>query len=161
MGVKRIVDTGFWKDEKVLDIFSPEDRYFFLYLLTNPQSRQSGIYKMPRKLMAFELGYSKEAVSVLIERFEKHGVIRYSDETQEIAIMNYLRYSIVKGGKPLEDCIKSDLKSISDKRLIQIVYDHMEKFLDDAGIDKPTYANIKTIFKSFLPNDNGNGRERK
>ena len=30
MGIKRIVDTGFWTDGKVED-FSPEDKYFMLY----------------------------------------------------------------------------------------------------------------------------------
>ena len=45
MGIKRIVDVSFWTDGKV-DEFSPEDKYFMLYLLTNPFSKQLGIYEI-------------------------------------------------------------------------------------------------------------------
>ena len=44
MGIKRVVDVDFWNDEKVMDLFTPEDKLFFLYLLTNPHTTQLGIY---------------------------------------------------------------------------------------------------------------------
>ena len=69
MGIKRIVDTSFWTDGKV-DEFSPEDKYFMLYLLTNPFSTQLGIYEISIKQVAFQLGYSMDAVKVLLERFD-------------------------------------------------------------------------------------------
>ena len=70
MAIKRIVDTGFWTDDKVVDEFSPEDRYFMLYLMTNPHSSQLGIYKFNKRIMAFEMGYSVESVTVMLERFQ-------------------------------------------------------------------------------------------
>ncbi|BAX71292.1 hypothetical protein [Leuconostoc suionicum] len=48
MAIKRIVDTRFWNDNKVIDTFSVEDKYFLLYLMTNPESTQLGIYKLGR-----------------------------------------------------------------------------------------------------------------
>ena len=48
MGIKRVIDTSFWTDGKV-DEFSPEDKYFMLYLLTNPFSKQLGIYEISVK----------------------------------------------------------------------------------------------------------------
>ena len=39
MGIKRVINTDFWLDDKVLDLFSPEDKLFFLYLMTNPHSK--------------------------------------------------------------------------------------------------------------------------
>ena len=99
MGVKRIVDTGFWTDPDVVDLYSCEDKYFLLYLLTNPHTKQCGIYSLPKKFMAFETGYSKEVVEVLIDRFsKKYKKIVYNDGTQEIAVLNSLKYSVVKGG---------------------------------------------------------------
>lgn len=81
MGIKRIVDTAFWTDGK-MDDFSPEDRYFYLYLMTNPFSTQLGIYEISIKQAAFQLGYSMDAVKVLIERFQnKYGLIIYDSET--------------------------------------------------------------------------------
>lgn len=127
MGIKRVVDTSFWTDGKV-DDFSPEDKYFMLYLLTNPFTTQLGIYEMPPKQAAFQLGYSMEAVSVLLDRFEtKYGVLRYSKDTHEVAIKNYLRHSIIKGGKPVEDCLVKELKAVKNKNLISWVFSNVKK----------------------------------
>lgn len=126
MGINRIVNTDFWQDEKVLDSFSVEDKYFWLYLLTNPQTKQLGIYKLPIKIMAFQTGYGVETINVLLDRFSRvYEVIKYNYETQEIAILNYLKWSIVRGGKPVEDCIKADMEKVKDKSLITFVYDHL------------------------------------
>ena len=126
MSVKRIVDTSFWNDEKVVEKFTPEDKYFMLYLLTNPHSTQLGVYQITKRHMAFELGYSVEAVSALIDRFEnRYGIIKYSTETSEVAIKNYLKYSIVKGGKPVEDLLIKELALIKDKSLLRYVYDNI------------------------------------
>jgi uncharacterized phage protein (TIGR02220 family) len=126
MGVKRIVDTSFWTDSKV-DDFSPEDKYFMLYLMTNPFTTQLGIYSISIKQVAFHLGYSVEAVSVLIERFEnKYGVIIFSKDTNEIAIKNYLRHSIIKGGAPVRDCLIKEMKKVKNKELIARVFSHIK-----------------------------------
>lgn len=119
---KRVVDMSFWTDDKVVDLFSPEDKYFFLYLLTNPHSTQLGIYPLNKKVAAFELGYSVEAVAVLLDRFQnKYQIIRYSEETGEVAILHYLRHSIVKGGKPVEDLLLREINNVKNKDLLRYV----------------------------------------
>lgn len=123
MGIKRIVDTDFWVDDKVVDMFSPEDKLFMLYLLTNPHSTQLGIYPLNRKIMAFELGYSIDTVSILLDRFEnKYNIIRYSADTSEIAIKNYLRHSIIKGGKPVEDLLVKEISKVKNRNLLKYVF---------------------------------------
>jgi hypothetical protein len=83
----RIMQTDFWKDPIVLEEMTPEDKYFLLYLLTNPNTTQIGIYRITMKQMAYELGYSIESVQSLMDRFIKHyKVIRYNPETRELAI---------------------------------------------------------------------------
>ena len=130
MGIKRIVDTAFWTDGKV-DDFSPEDKYFMLYLLTNPFTTQLGIYEISIKQVAFQLGYSTEAVNVLIERFEKkYGLIIYSEKTKEIAIKNFLRHSIIKGGAPVRDCLIKEIRRVKDKDLITQVFVHIKNAED-------------------------------
>ena len=71
----RVIQQSLWTDEKIIDNYSCEDKYFWLYLLTNPQTNQLGIYKLPTKLAAFQLGYSREQVIVLLDRFEKRVVV--------------------------------------------------------------------------------------
>ena len=126
MGIKRIVDTAFWTDGKV-DEFSPEDKYFMLYLLTNPFTTQLGIYEISIKQVAFQLGYSVDAVNVLLERFEnKYGIIIFSKSTNEVAIRNFLRHSIIKGGAPVRDCLIKEMKKVKNKELIARVFTHIK-----------------------------------
>ena len=126
MGIKRIVDTSFWIDGKV-DEFTPEDKYFMLYLLTNPFSTQLGIYEISVKQVAFQMGYSMDSVRNLIERFEnKYGIIIFSKSTNEIAIKNFLRHSIIKGGAPVRDCLIKEMKAIKNKELIVRVFSHIK-----------------------------------
>ena len=124
--VKRVVSTSFWTDNKV-DDFTPEDKYFMLYLLTNPFTSQLGIYEISIKQAAFQLGYSVDAVKSLIDRFEnKYGVIVFSKETNEIAIKNFLRHSIIKGGAPVRDCLIKEMKAVKNKTLIATVFSHIK-----------------------------------
>ena len=124
--VKRIVSTSFWTDNKV-DEFTPEDKYFMLYLLTNPFTTQLGIYELSIKQAAFQMGYSMDAFNVLLDRFEnKYHIIVYSKETGEIAIKNFLRHSIIKGGAPVRDCLIKELKAVKNKDLIASVFSHIK-----------------------------------
>lgn len=125
--VKRMVSTEFWEDQKVMTVFTPEDKYFMLYLLTNPHTTQLGIYRLVPKIAAFEMGYSVEAVDSLIERFsEKYGIISYNRETMEVAIKNYLIHSVIKGGKPVLDCLKQDAQKVKDKSLLFYIAESMD-----------------------------------
>ena len=126
MGIKRIIDTTFWTDGKV-DEFSPEDKFFMLYLLTNPFSTQLGIYEISIKQVAFQMGYSVDAVKVLLDRFEnKYKMILFSKETSEVAILNFLRHSIIKGGAPVRDCLIKEIKNVKNKELIARVFAHIK-----------------------------------
>lgn len=130
MGIKRPVDTSFWTDDKV-DDFSPEDKYFMLYLMTGPLTTQLGIYGISVKQFAFHLGYSLDTVRVLLDRFEnKYGIIIYSQETSEIAIKNYLRHSIIKGGFPVRDCLIKEMAKVKNKDLIAKVFAHVKSYED-------------------------------
>lgn len=154
--IKRVVSTSFWEDEKVVDMFSPEDKYFYIYLLTNPHSTQLGIYRLVPKTAAFELGYSKEAVKVLLDRFEsKYKMIKYSDSTSEIAIKNFLKHSIMKGGKPVMDCLLKEEKQVEDTSLLQYIYNNLKNIDNLNNTVKEYIDHLKEII-----NDNDNDNER-
>lgn len=115
----RYVYTNFWEDPKVSENFTPEDKFFFLYILTNPHTTQCGIYRITKKLIAFETGYSMESVNSLIFRFqEHHKLIKYNEETREIAIKNWGKFNLKNGGKPVIDCVEKDFKGVEDKSLL-------------------------------------------
>ncbi|MEH7495165.1 replication protein [Neobacillus niacini] len=106
MAKYRIVPTDFWKNPIVLEEMTTEDKYFYLYLLTNSQTTPIGIYKITKKQMVFDLGYSIEQVDSLIERFiNHHKLIRYNPETMELAINNWGGNNLYKAGYSDMDCI--------------------------------------------------------
>ncbi|NMD71276.1 DnaD domain protein [Bacillus sp. DNRA2] len=117
-----MVRTDFWNNPVVSEEMSPEDKYFYLYLLTNSQTTQIGIYKITKKQMAFDMGYSIETVQALMERFtQHHKLIRYNPKTREIALHNWAKSNLNKGGKPIMDCINSELKEVEDVSLIRYI----------------------------------------
>lgn len=153
--VKRIVSTGFWTDRKTED-HSPEDKLFMLWLLTNPATTQLGIYEISIKQAANELGYSKDTIKVLLDRFNRvYGIIFWNEETGEVAVKNYLRHSIVKGGKPVEDCLWKDIKGVSDKSLVLRVFKHLQKY-DDLN---ETVLKVISIYLNDNDNENDNDND--
>ncbi|MCM3118764.1 DnaD domain protein [Neobacillus sp. MER 74] len=124
----RKVRIDFWMDPMVSEEMTPEDRYFYLYLLTNQRTTQIGIYQITKKQMAFDMGYSIESVHSLMERFiTHHQLIRYNPETRELAIKNWGENNFDKAGKPMMDCISSELKAVKDSSLIQYVSEWIKK----------------------------------
>ena len=105
MALYRNIHLSFWQDTKVTDDFTPEDRYFYLYLLTNPHTNLCGCYEISIKQMANEMGYDVKKVIKLIERFSSiHNLIRYSQSGRELLIFHWSKYnwtSSEKFRKPL------------------------------------------------------------
>lgn len=123
----RYIYTNFWEAPKVSETFTPEDKLFFLYLLTNSHTTQIGIYRITPKFIAFELGYSIEAVNSLLARFEEHHkLIKYNASTRELAIKSWGKFNLNKGGKPIEDCIHKEFTAVEDKSLLSYVMDSIK-----------------------------------
>jgi len=126
MAKYRQVHTTFWQDPKVLEEMTPEDKYFYLYILTNPNTTQIGVYQITRKQMAFDLGYSTESINSLLDRFiNNHKILKYNDETRELAVINWGKYNFNKAGKPVIDCVKKELKEVKDKTLLWELMNHI------------------------------------
>ncbi|MFP3916240.1 DnaD domain protein [Lysinibacillus telephonicus] len=145
----RMVYTNFWNDPYVSEEMTPEDKYFFLYLLTNEHTTQIGIYGITKKQIAFELGYSIESVNALMQRFiDHHKLIKYNLETREIAIKNWGKYNFNKGGKPVLDCVRSEIKNVKDTSLISYVAASIQNYL------------IKEIYDSYNDTPTIRGQEK-
>lgn len=143
MGKFRMIQIQFWEDDKVSEEMTPEDKYFFLYLLTNPKTTSIGIYPLTKKRMAFETGYSVESIHALMERFEKqYQLIRYNPQTKEVAIKNWGKYNFKRGGKPVLDCVKGELSRVKDQSLIAYVGKHITSKAIKALYDGYTGASV-------------------
>ena len=127
MAIYRTINLSFWTDSKVDDDFTPEDKYFYLYLLTNPQTNICGCYEVSIKQMSNQTGYNKDTIERLIKRFEEvHQVIKYSKSTKEILVFNWHRYNWNKSPKMIT-AIESVAKYIKCKRF----RDYILQMVDD------------------------------
>ncbi|WP_242142036.1 MULTISPECIES: DnaD domain-containing protein [unclassified Bacillus cereus group] len=110
MAVYRNVQVNFWQDDFVIDL-TPEERYFYLYLLTCSKTTQCGIYPLPKRLAEMETGYNRETVEKLLTRFIEYGKILYDAETKEVYVVNWLRYNPVTNTN-IEKCVLRELKTV-------------------------------------------------
>lgn len=121
MALYRNVSMNFWTDSKVDDEFTPEEKYFMLYLLTNPHTNILGCYEISMKQMERETGYNMDTINRLLGRMQDtHGVIRYDAATKEILIVHWHKYNWQKSEKVLKALVDaaSCIKSASFKKYI-------------------------------------------
>ena len=131
MSYYRMLHTSFWTDTKVSENFTPEDRYFYIYLLTNPSMNLSGCYEISLKKMVFETGYSEETVNKLLSRMEDvHKVICYSRDTNEILLVNYKKYNWTKSPK-YQKSLKSQIDCVKYGPFKEYLEKSLEVFLSD------------------------------
>ena len=120
MAVYRNVSTTFWTDSKVSE-FTPEEKYFYLFALTNAHTNLSGCYEITIRQMANETGYNEETILKLLDRFEKiHKILFYNKQNNELLIVNWFKYnwtSSQKLDKPLKNFI-DDIKTPDFKRFL-------------------------------------------
>ena len=131
MSLKRVVDTRFWNQVDVMERYSSQDKLFALYLMTCPRSTQLGIYSLPKRVIAFDMSLDDAQVGQLLARFQDdYQVIAYSDQTQEVAILDFLTYSLVKGGQPLERLLRNQAEDVRDSQLLVKVFQHLASYYE-------------------------------
>lgn len=112
MAKYRALQVNFWDDGFVLDL-TPEEKYFYIYLLTNSRTSQCGCYELPYKIMEMQTGYNRETVEKLIKRFEDYGKIKYCADTKEILVINWHKFNFTKSPKVM-NCILKEIELIKN-----------------------------------------------
>ena len=133
MAIYRNVSLSFWEDNKIVDDFTYKDKYFLLYLLTNPHTNLIGCYEISVKQMSNELGLDKSEVEELLTRMEQvHQVIFYAGETKEVLIKNWHKYNWTKSEKLLKK-VESLTKYIKSKKLRNYMEEILKKYMVSIG----------------------------
>ena len=154
MALYRTIQTSFWSDTKIAEDFTPEDRYFYLYLFSNPHTNLCGCYEVGKRQIAYEIGYSTEAVERLLERFSDiHRVIAYDKETKEILILKWYKYNWTRSPDYRKALLKSieGVKNPHFKEYLMNIYDGANTIStpsSDGGGTSNTITNTNTITNS-------------
>ena len=136
----RTIENGFWTDSKVVNDFTPDDRYIFLYLLTNPQTNQLGCYELPISKIAFDTGFGKTKITKIIKRLEEElKVIVYDEETNEVFIKNWYKFNWLNSDKTFI-CIKREFDLIKSEKLKE---------------------HISPLYKNYMPHGRKNKKKNK
>lgn len=154
MAQYRSIQLSFWTDAKVIDDFTPEDRYFYLYLMTNPHTNLSGCYEISMKQMSDETGYSKETVHKLLDRMQNiHRVIIYSTTSKEVLIIHWSKYNWTNSDK-FRTAVSREISEVKDQGFKDFLNDIYEG-KDTVSIPYPypmdtsiTNTNTNTISSS-------------
>lgn len=129
MAIYRNISMNFWTDTKVVDEFSPEDKYFMLYCLTNQYTNLCGCYEISIKQITRDTGYNEETIQKLLNRFnEKYNVIKYNQKNKELYINNWFKYNWTKSeklDKPLLNEIKN-IKTLEFKQKLCELYNNRD-----------------------------------
>lgn len=126
---KRMIDTELWNNEDIIENFTAEDRYFWLYLLTSPHNTICGILKYSPALIARDMGLHKDTIINLVYRFENiHKLIVTDKETNEILILNWGKFNWTKSPK-IATLLTKELQAVKSSAIRDLLVEKMQKFL--------------------------------
>lgn len=161
----RKITPDFWSDPKVTDDFTPEDRYFYLYLLTNPHTNICGCYELSAKAAARETGYNEDSVKHLLYRMATvHKVIGYNPITKECLLINWHRHNwsssptLIKSVMDNATKIKTDayrdyvLALVNGKEDFSIPYGY--------GIEKDNTVSVSVTVTDTVSNTDNKNKEK-
>lgn len=161
---KRMIDTELWNNEDIIENFTAEDRYFWLYLLTSPHNNICGVFKNSPSLMARDMGLHKDTIINLLYRFENiHKLIYVDKETNEILILNWYKFNWTTSPKILS-LLQKEQKNIKSDKINDLLNERIKSSFNDTvliGYPYPSISNtnsnsidseeIKTYFeKTFV-----------
>ena len=159
----RQIQTSFWSDTYIQEEMTAEDKYFYLYLMTNEFTTQIGIYPITKKQMAFDLGYSLESVQALLQRFETfHKLIKYDTETREIILLKWAENNLNLGGKPVQDLIKKEISQVKNKEFLFLMFENcpensLKNFIASLLQENKKDNNINVSYESLDASLNDTG----
>ncbi|MGH4050573.1 MAG: DnaD domain-containing protein [Clostridium sp.] len=121
MAKYRQIYTDFWSDTFILEL-TPEEKLFYLYLISNSKTRQSGVFEVSSRIIQIETGLNNEVIEKLLNKFCELGKILYSTDTKEIMVLNWMKYNIPNNVNAIK-CVNRELSCVKHKKFLKILYD--------------------------------------
>jgi hypothetical protein len=145
---KRLIDTDLWNNEEIIENFTAEDKYFWLYLLTSPHNNICGVFKNSPNLIARDMGLHKDTIVNLLYRFENvHNLIATDKETNEVLILNWYKFNWTKSPK-ITTLIEKEIGTIKSTNIKQLLEDRISIIFNDkytVSIPYPYPTNTNSI----------------
>ena len=127
------VERGYWQDEFILEL-TPEQKFFYLYLMTNNKVNTLGAYVFPLTMSTVELGYNNETVLKLLVHFAQVGKIIWDETTKEVFLLNWPKRNWNRKTATLR-ALKKDFDALKSPMLREKISALLSAFSDGEAID--------------------------
>lgn len=138
MAKYRQLHTEFWSDSFVLEL-TPEEKYFYLYVMTNTKTTQCGIYEISKRTIETDTGYNRETVEKLIKRFCDYKKILYCEDTRELMVTNWIKYNMPNNQNSIK-CVQREIEKVKHHEFVKILFNKCRA----SGLD------VEKIFDNYI-----------
>lgn len=137
----RSVATAIWTDDAILEL-SPEQKLVLLYLHTNPYASACGIYQMPLKTMAFQIGMQQDSFeSAVIGLCAKApDFIQVDWQTKEVALLQYPKQTLIQASAATMKHVSQEIEKVKSQSLLRELIAR-----NSATISKPYVAQLRRL----------------
>ena len=138
----RNIATDFWTDSKV-EKTDCSEKLLMLYLLTAPHGNLAGCFEVTYRRIEMETGLKPQQSSRAMRRLSELGMVEYSEDTNEVLILNWGKHNWSKS---------PNTKSALDKQIERVKNPQMKRHLADEYEDhfgKPYPYPIDTVSNGY------------
>lgn len=122
MAKNRMVSTRFW-DDSYIQKLKPNEKFIFLYLLTNPLTTIAGIYEISMDRIVYDTGLPKKIAYDSLSKFQDDNKIVYLEN--HVIIINFIKYQSLN--PKVEEGIKREIENLPLILRSKISYDSLSK----------------------------------
>ena len=124
MATHRYISTTFWDDAWIQGL-DPEEKFIYLYLMTNPLTGISGVYKITDRRISFDTGHTEEKIKTTLDKF---GTARKAIRMGEyIVLPSWPKHQNWETMPKIKQGILNELNQLTDEQL-RFVYGFGYKF---------------------------------
>ncbi|HDD35560.1 MAG TPA: hypothetical protein ENF30_02035, partial [Candidatus Desulfofervidus auxilii] len=145
----RPIFTKIWDDPHFAEL-SLEEQHIFLYLLTNSNTTESGIYPISPIIIARNTKVPVEKVKEAFNNPVFQHMVLYDAENKVVFIKKFLKYNARGNPKLLHKAILNDIKNIYTNLWLEFAKLYPEFIEDITG----TYPNLSKELDKSLSNVN-------
>lgn len=113
----RAVDEAFWTDPKVRSL-TQQEKFLFLYFITNPHASFSGLYYLPIPTVIFETGLLETAVREGINTLSVGSMVLHDEPNSLFWVVNMARFNVLS--KPQRDGIARHFGTLQKSFLLDL-----------------------------------------
>ena len=124
------IERGYWQDDFILEL-TPEQKFFYLYLMSNSKVNTLGAYVFPMTMSTLELGYNRDTVKKLLDHFVEAGKIMYDETTNEVFLLNWPKRNWNKKTATLR-ALKKDFSALKSPVLREKISAMLSAFSSDS-----------------------------